>query len=92
MGSPLGQMLATLDDEDLARLAQRLRPMLDGPADGDRLYTAHQAAVYLRCDVQRIYELRRTGKLVPELDGRRLLFRRHVLDSHIAVRDGSMSR
>lgn len=96
MTSPVGQMLDSLDGEDLARLAQRLRPLLDGPADGDRLYTAHQAAVYLRCPVQRIYERRRDGKLKCERDGRRLLFRRAELDRHLAAgadrdRDGSMT-
>lgn len=91
MTTPTGQLLHGLDEEDVAALAKRIGRHLERPADGDRLYTAHEAALYLRCDVQRIYDLRRLGKIDVERDGRRLLVRRRELDRHLVdSRDPSL--
>jgi excisionase family DNA binding protein len=43
--------------------------------------TVDEAAAYLRCAPQRIYDLVSERKIAPARDGRRLLFRREQLDA-----------
>ena len=45
-----------------------------------------EAAAYLRCARQRIYDLVSEGRLEPARDGRRLLFARDALDSYLRDR------
>lgn len=47
-----------------------------------------QAAAYLRCKPQRVYDLVAAGELRPAKDGRRSLFRREWLDDYLE-RSGS---
>lgn len=42
-----------------------------------------EAAAYLRCARQRVYDLVSSGAIVPARDGRRLLFKRTALDSYL---------
>ncbi len=42
-----------------------------------------EAAGYLRCKPQRIYDLVNAGQLRPSKDGRRSLFRREQLDEYL---------
>jgi len=48
--------------------------------------TVDEAAAYLRCSRQRVYDLVHDGKLEPRRDGRRLLFHRvDTLDAYLRV-------
>lgn len=42
-----------------------------------------QAAAYMRCKRQRVYDLVSAGQLKPEKDGRRSLFKREQLDAYL---------
>jgi hypothetical protein len=64
----LAALVAAATDEELDALADALRERLGSP---DELRTTAEAAEDLRCDVGRIYELRRRGALIPQQDGRR---------------------
>ncbi len=55
------------------RVAEAPEPWLD----------VHEAAEYLRCKPQRIYDLVSQGRLRHRKDGRRLLFRRSELDAYL---------
>jgi excisionase family DNA binding protein len=52
----------------------------------DPLMTVEEAAEYLRCKTHRIYDLVRHQSVVPVRDGRRVLFRRSVLDAYLEGR------
>ena len=78
-------LLAELDDRSLDQLAELLAPRLtrtDTSTPSPWLDVA-EAAAYLRCKPQRIYDLRHAGSLTPHRDGRRLLFHRDDLDAHL---------
>jgi excisionase family DNA binding protein len=79
--------LAELDDERLDELAARLAPrlvgMLDRSDDGRPWLNAVDAAAYLACSRERLYDLVQLGKLTPRRDGRRLLFRRQELAGYL---------
>jgi excisionase family DNA binding protein len=86
--SALGRaILAELDDETLAALADRLAPLLTARlGQEERLspwLNAEDAARYLACSRGRLYDLVQLGKLTPHRDGRRLLFRRADLDAYL---------
>ena len=55
------------------RVAEAPEPWLD----------VQEAADYLRCKPQRIYDLVSQGRLMNRKDGRRLLFRRSDLDAYL---------
>ena len=70
-------------------IADAVADRLAGQASGSRSTASpyldvDEAAVYLRCGKQRIYDLVHDGKLKPRRDGRRLLFHRDVLDGYVA--------
>ena len=48
--------------------------------------TVDQAAEYLGCKRQRLYDLTSQGRLHPGRDGSRLLFRKQDLEHHLAGR------
>ena len=47
--------------------------------------TLTEAADYLRCERQRLYDLAANGALVPYKDGRRSLYRREALDAYLTA-------
>ncbi|MDP9417215.1 MAG: helix-turn-helix domain-containing protein [Actinomycetota bacterium] len=79
-------LLAELDEQALDQLAELLAPRLAeriAPATTSPWLDVDEAAAYLRCSRQRIYDLRHAGDLTPHRDGRRLLFRRDDLDAYL---------
>ena len=51
-----------------------------------------EAARYLRCKPQRLYDLVSAGSIEPSRDGKRLLFRRDALDGYLAGAAGGDER
>ncbi len=49
----------------------------------------HEAAAYLRCKPQRVYDLVAAGDLTPAKDGRRSLFRCSQLDAYLETKAGA---
>ena len=79
-------LLAELSEQDLDQLAALLAPRLAlrlGQSDHDRLLSTDEAAEFLRCPRGRVYDLVQLGKLAPQRDGRRLLFRRSDLTAYV---------
>jgi excisionase family DNA binding protein len=80
-------LLAELDDQALAVLAERLAPLLaDRLAQRDGLpawLDTKAAAEYLSCSPGRIHDLVGLRKLEPRRDGRSLRFRREDLDAYL---------
>jgi excisionase family DNA binding protein len=80
-------LLAELDDDALEVLADRLVPLLaarlntEGPTNP--WLNAEDAARYLACSRDRLYDLVQLRKLEPGRDGRRLLFKRTDLDAYL---------
>lgn len=76
-----------LPDEVLAEfvdlVAARVLEHLDAraPEPVGRWLTVEEAAAYLRCGRQRIYDLRSAGRLSRHGDGRKALIDRHELDA-----------
>jgi excisionase family DNA binding protein len=86
MSALAAALLAELDDEALAVLADRLAPLLAARLDrGDESpwLNAGDAARYLACSRGRLYDLVQLRKLEPRRDGRRLLFSRADLDRYL---------
>lgn len=80
--------MAALDDAALDELAERLAPRLSdriAPPRSPWLDVA-DAAEYLRCSKQRVYDLVHADRLEPRRDGRRLLFHRDHLDAYLERR------
>ena len=73
-------------DELVDAIADRVLELLEARGDIDRPMTVDEAADYLRCKPQRIYDLVHVDQLVPLRDGRRLLFRRRELDGYLERR------
>lgn len=71
-----------LDDQALEEIARRVAALLPAPAV-DPLYSVAEAAEYLRCKRQRIYDLHAQGRVSACRDGARLLFRKSVLDAFV---------
>ena len=71
-----------LSDEDVERVAQRV-VALSSDAPPDPWLDVDEAADYLRCSRQRIYDLASMGRLSVGKDGRRSLFRRSTLDAYL---------
>lgn len=81
-------LIADLDDDTLRVLADRLAPLLASRPTtrddaGNPWLNAGEAARYLACSRDRLYDLVQLGKLTPHRDGRRLLFRRTDLDAYL---------
>lgn len=66
-------------DQLACRVAERLAEVVVSPAEP--YLDVEQAAEYLACDKDRIYDLKALGRLRHVRDGRRLLFRREWLDA-----------
>lgn len=79
------QLAQACDPQHLAdliaeRVAERL--VTPAPLPPDPYLTVKQAAAYLACSPQRIYDLRAKGAIRFHKDGTRLLFRREDLDDY----------
>jgi len=85
MSAPEIRLALPLDSLEL--LAQRVADILEGRQNRAesvrRWLTVDQAADYLGCKRQRIYDLRSSGRLSRCGDGRRGLIDRHELDALI---------
>jgi excisionase family DNA binding protein len=84
------RLLVTLTADDEERLTQALALRLERLAAGrlkqrspEDLFTVDEAAAYLRCKKQRIYDLHWQGRLPAKREGRRLLFTRRALDAQL---------
>jgi excisionase family DNA binding protein len=90
MSTLAAALLDSLDEAALDALAERLAPRLLaclGRNDADSPWlNAQQAAEYLACSRDRLYDLVQLAKLDPRRDGRRLLFRRSDLDAYLETR------
>lgn len=80
-----GVILAVPDAlvDAIARRVVQLMPSSAGAPVSPWL-DVDQAADYLRCKPQRIYDLVAAGELRPAKDGRRSLFRREWLDAYLS--------
>jgi excisionase family DNA binding protein len=80
-------LLAELDEDALEVLADRLAPLLAARLNAEEptspWLNAEDAARYLACSRDRLYDLVQLGKLEPRRDGRRLLFKRTDLDAYL---------
>lgn len=76
-----------LPDELVEAVAQRVAELVaerNGQSvQCDPWLSIEEAAEHLRARPQRLYDLVSTGRLKPAKDGRRLLFRRSVLDAYL---------
>jgi excisionase family DNA binding protein len=78
-------MSAISDDHALEALADRVAALVAarlGPSHGAWI-GVREAADYLACKPQRIYDLVSQGRLPHRRDGRRVLFRRADLDRYL---------
>ena len=87
MSAVVDALLAELDDHALKALADKLAPLLADRLGQDQptspWLNAEEAARYLACSRDRLYDLVQLRKLEPRRDGRRLLFRRNDLDAYL---------
>jgi excisionase family DNA binding protein len=85
-GTAGGLMLAL--DDVLEKVAQRAAEIVAERelVEPDRWLDVDQAAGYMACSKQRVYNLVHEGRLTPGRDGRRLLFRRSALDAYLEGR------
>ena len=78
----------SLEPETLETLVERVAELLLERTDGQRqtspYWTVNEAADYLRCSRQRIYDLLSSGRLRRYKDGSRVLIRREELDAYVA--------
>lgn len=86
----MAEDLASLPDDELAALAERFRELLGvrAAAADEELLKVPEAAAYLRCSPQRIYDLRSQKLIKPTLDGKRTLYRRNELDRYLREQGG----
>ncbi len=85
-------LLAEMDDDTLAKLAERLAPILASRIERDGQSTpwldVDGAAQYLACPRSRIYALVSSRRIPHHRDGSRLLFRREELDDWVRTGGG----
>jgi excisionase family DNA binding protein len=85
------ELALTIPDELVEAIAERVAAMLEewAPADDRRSpwFTVAEAADYLRCSRQRVYDLKSSGRLPAGQDGSRPLFHRAVLDAYLTGGD-----
>ena len=84
------ELTTRLTDEQLAQIAEQaaaLVPAVTSAAASPWLNVA-DAAEWLRCGKDRIYDLIALGRLHPRRDGRRVLLHRDDLDAYIEGRPG----
>jgi len=81
------ELTVRLTDEQLAEIARRAAALIPNDADDVSPWlNVADAAEWLRCKKDRIYDLIALGKLHPRRDGRRVLLHRDDLDSYIEGR------
>jgi excisionase family DNA binding protein len=78
-------VLITLVEDALAAIAAALPTSPPVRAEGSPYMTIPEAAEYLRCSRQRVYDLRSSGRLNRFGDGRRALVKRAELDEITAI-------
>jgi len=92
MNALAAALLAEMDDETLARLADRLAPILVSKIETNSQAVpwldVHGAARHLTCPRSRIYALVSAGRIPHHRDGSRLLFRREELDDWVRTGGG----
>jgi excisionase family DNA binding protein len=86
--SASGALVLRAPPELVDAVADRVLELMGerGLLEPDSWLTVQEAAEYMRCAPQRIYDLVRAGKLLPCRDGRKLLFRRSDLDRYLEGR------
>ena len=78
-----------LSEREIAAIAERVAAILAAETGSDRregvprFLTAAEAAEYLRCSRQRIYDLCSAGALSRFRDGSRVLISRAEVDEHV---------
>ena len=83
-GHPLAELLEQFKQDVASEVAELLTEQLHAP-NGRTYYTAEEAAEYLRCKVERIYNLVSDERLPRRKEGGRLLFKREDLDALVEV-------
>lgn len=83
-------LLEQLGPDDLAELAERLRPLLQAQAEHGTAswLDAAETAEYLRCPRSRVYALVSAKRIPHHKDGSRLLFNRDELDRWVRAGGG----
>lgn len=78
-------LTVALPQELVDAVARRVLELLEDRLEPERdsWMTVEQAAEYMGCKRQRVYDLHSRGELQAGRDGRRLLFRRSMLDSYL---------
>lgn len=80
-------LIRELSDEDLDQLADALAGRIASKLERRRELSPYlnvkEAAEYLRCSPQRIYDLHHQGRLAGRKDGARLLIHRDELDGYL---------
>lgn len=71
------------DDSFIDQLAKRLSERVRLAGTSSPLLTPKEAADYLRCSRQRVYDLCSQNHLTHEKEGSRTLIRREELDRHL---------
>lgn len=72
-----------LTDEQVDVIAARAATLVPAAPAGSPWLTAAEAADWLRCATDRVYDLIALGKLSPRRDGRRVLLHRDDLDAYL---------
>jgi len=84
-------LIASLSDDDLRALAEKLAPHMASPATVDGwLRGAEQIASYIDSPVSRVYALTSAGRIPVHRDGSALIARRSELDGWVC--DGGGKR
>lgn len=80
---PRGLRIEFTEDQ-LTQLVDAVVERIGSQGDGTpALLDVEEAADYLRCDKQRLYNLKSEGRVKSVKDGSRLLFRRADLDAYL---------
>jgi excisionase family DNA binding protein len=81
----LEQLVAVLADALAPRLAEELAPRIADELErrAEPFVDVDEAAGFLRCDRQRIYDLCSSGRLTRHKDGSRVLISRMELEAHV---------
>lgn len=73
--------------ESIASTAARMARDADDACAGSPYLTVGEAAEYMRCGRQRIYDLLSAGRLTRRKDGARVLLRRDEIDRYLVSED-----
>lgn len=84
------RLTVELSDEQLEAIAERAAQIvLDRQTDLSPWLNTQQAADYLACTTDRLYDLKQVGHIPYYKDGSRLLFRRDELDEWLRKGGGT---